>query len=186
MWNSVFGKFINRAAVAGIALGLAACASQDQSAIQLGVTTDQDGVPRTGAVTGEENPRAKSLEERIANEGGVQMNGEQATAYLSGNTQQWAQGGAYYGADGMLDYIWEGKKYFDYTWTAKRSGEICIQNKEGFTTSCSLYFNHKNTVYTVVLEVFGESQDFFGGPDTLLAGNQLGNLRPWDPALSGN
>lgn len=168
----------------GVLLSATACTNH--AGVEIGPTVSEDGVPRTTAVTGRDNPRADSLEEQIVSDGAVPLDADGVTEHLAGNTQQWANGGAYYGEDGTLDYIWEGKEFYDFTWTAYKNGKVCITNPEGFTTSCSLYFAYKDTIWTVVTEVFGEQQDFFGGPDTVVSGNKLDDLEPWDPALSGN
>ena len=136
--------------------------------------------------SGKQFDEAKSLKDRITADGAVQMTREEATQHLSGNTQQWSNGGAHYQADGRLDYIWEGDLYNDNTWRVRRNGLVCIDNPEGFTTSCSLYFKYRDTVWTVVTEEFGQQKDFFGGPDTILVGKKLDDLEPWDPSMSGN
>lgn len=184
MHQSILSKTIFLASVIGLLVSAATFATG--ASIELGVTTDADGLTRTTAVVGKDNPRATSLEDKITAGGARKMNGDEVRAYLSNNTQQWANGGAFYETDGRLDFIWEGKTFYNYTWNASGDGEVCIKNREGFTTSCSLYFDYKQSVWSVVIEVFGESRDFFGGPDTILDGNSLSSLEPWDPALSGN
>lgn len=156
------------------------------SAVQYDRTATDEAITEQGPEQSQENPRAASLEERITNDGAVRLDREQATAHLSGKTQQWANGGAYFHPDGRLDYIWEGKEFSNFSWDVSRKGLVCIQRPDGFNTSCSLYFAYKDTVWTVVTEVFGERRQFFGGPDTVVDGNQLSELEPWDPALSGN
>ena len=168
----------------GLLLSTTACV--DGTSVEIGPTISEDGTPRTTAVTGVENPTAASLEEKIISDGARQLNAAGVKAHLSGKTQQWSNGGAYYHPDGALDFIWEGKGFYDYTWEADRDGLVCIRNPDGFTTSCSLYFDYQDTVWTVVIEVFGEQQNFFGGPDTVSSGNRLSDLEPWDPAMSGN
>ena len=171
-----------------VTLSITACSTGGSTGnrVELGPTVSEDGVQRTTASTVSSNPVAKTLEERIVNDGARRLSMAEVTEHLAGNTQQWANGGAYYNADGSLDFIWEGKGFNHFVWKAYKDGKVCITNPDGFTTSCSLYFDYQDTVWTVVTEVFGESQDFFGGPDTMLNGNKLDELQPWDPALSGN
>ena len=126
---------------------------------------------------------ARSLKERIASEGGILLSKAEVRDHLAGNTQQWSNGGAHYASDGSLTFIWEGNVFSDYSWKVRGQGRVCITNNEGFTTSCSLYFRHKGSVWTVVTEEFGERRDFFGGPDTILVGKKLADLEPWDAAL---
>lgn len=172
------------AASAGLLLTTATTAPA--SDLDSGPYIDADGVTRTHTVVGALNPTASRLEQKIVSDGAVRMTGNQVTDYLTNKTQQWSNGGAYYATDGSLEMIWENKKFIGYSWNVRKDGLVCIDNSEGFTTSCSLYFKHNNTVWTVVTEVFGQAQDFFGGPDTLMQGKQLSELEPWDPALSGN
>ena len=185
-------KVISRAAVIPSLLLLASatlvgCAGGGtKGSVEYATSTDADGVSRTQTVTSVANPDAPIIEQRIVGDGAKLMNGAQATAYLSGNTQQWANGGALYKPNGMVHFIWENKEFTDHKWYAQGNGLVCIQNGEGFTTSCSKYFNYKGEVWTIVTEVFGERQEAFGGPDTLMQGDKLSELEPWDPALSGN
>lgn len=168
----------------GLQLSMATVATASQ--VESGPYIDADGVTRTRTVTGTLNPTASRLEQKIVSDGAIRMTGKEVKDYLANKTQQWSNGGAYYAGDGSLEFIWENKEFIDYTWSVRDDGTVCIDNPEGFTTSCSLYFRYDNSVWTVVTEVFGEAQDFFGGPDTLLQGKQLSELEPWDPALSGN
>jgi hypothetical protein len=128
---------------------------------------------------------AKSIKEKIVIDGAVLMTRDEVVQHLSGNTQQWSNGGAHYRPDGRLDFIWEGDLFNDYEWRVRGEGRVCIDNPAGFTTSCSLYYKYKGGVWTVITEEFGEKRDFFGGPDTILVGEKLADLEPWDPALSG-
>jgi len=172
--------------MASLALQLPTATVATASSVDSGPYTDADGVTRTRTVYGKLNPTASRLEQKIVGDGAIRMTGKQVREYLAGKTQQWSNGGAYYASDGSLEFIWENKEFIDYSWQVRADGTVCIDNPEGFTTSCSLYFRYKDSIWTVVTEVFGEAQDFFGGPDTLLQGKQLSELEPWDPALSGN
>lgn len=121
-----------------------------------------------------------SMEQKVVADGGMRMNPEEVTAHLAGNTQKWSNGGAYYYPEGRLDFIWDGKEFYHYTWGTRGDGQVCIKNQVGLTTSCSAYFKHEGTVWTVVTEEFGELRTNFGGPDTILDGKRLSDLEPGD------
>jgi hypothetical protein len=121
-----------------------------------------------------------TLEDKVVAEGAVRMTAAEVTEYLAGNTQEWSNGGAYYHENGRLDFIWDGQQFFNYTWAARKDGQVCIKNQVGFTTSCSAYFKHQGIIWTVITEEFGELRTEFGGPDTLLEGNKLLDLEPGD------
>ena len=121
-----------------------------------------------------------TLEEKVVADGAARMGPTEVTEYLSGNTQEWSNGGAYFHENGRLDFIWDGQRFFHYTWAARSDGQICIKNQVGFTTSCSAYFKHQGIIWTVITEEFGELRTEFGGPDTVLDGNVLLDLEPGD------
>ena len=116
------------------------------------------------------------FEQKLIDEGATRLNGEQAREYLSGNTQQWTEGGAYFHPGGMADIKWQGKTYPAQTWNVRDDGSVCLSNTEGFVTSCSAYFDKDGEVWVVILEVMGEAQQTEGGPDTILEGNQLAEI----------
>jgi hypothetical protein len=167
--------------ILAVSLGMVACKSTSED--DIGLTTSQSGSRLVKNV--QKNPTATSLQQKIVADGAIALTIDEVTTHLSGNTQQWSNGGAYYQPDGKLDFVWEGKKFVNYSWRVKRNGLVCIQNQAGFETSCSLYFKYKDKIWTVVTEEFGEKRDFFGGPDTILEGKNLSDLEPWDPAMSG-
>lgn len=121
-----------------------------------------------------------TLEERVVADGAVRMSAAEITEYLSGNTEEWSNGGAYFHENGRLDFIWDGQRFFHYSWAARNDGQVCIKNQVGFTTSCSAYFKHQGIIWAVVTEEFGEQRTEFGGPNTLLDGNVLLDLEPGD------
>lgn len=116
------------------------------------------------------------LEQKLMDEGATPLNGEQAREYLSGNTQEWTKGGAYFHPDGMVDVKWEGKTFPAQTWVIKDDGTVCLSNPEGFVTSCSAYFDKGGEVWVVIREVMGEAKQTEGGLDTILQGNQLSDI----------
>lgn len=165
-----------------LSFGLVACSTSSKD--DLGLLTSQAGSTLANKSM-RQSGKSSTLMQRILDDGAILMNREEATAHLSGNTQQWSNGGAHYDESGRLDFIWDGKRFFNYTWRVRGDGKVCISNQSDYVTSCSFYFKYKDTVWTIVTEEFGEERDFFGGEDTILVGQSLDALEPWDSALSG-
>ena len=132
------------------------------------------------------------LEKQLRSKGGQQLNAEQVKAHLSGKTQRWETGAAYFKPDGALYMKWGGKLYPERVWTVDDDGKVCIEFRDGFRTSCSTYYNYQGDVWAVTLTVFGEvlvqerpfryrrdgsieapGNSIFGGPDEIYDGNRL-------------
>jgi hypothetical protein len=121
-----------------------------------------------------------TMEEQVVADGAVRMGPGEVTEYLAGNTEEWSNGGAYFNKNGRLDFIWDGQRFFNYSWAARDDGQVCIKNQTGFTTSCTAYFKYQGIVWAVIKEEFGELRTNFGGPNTLREGNALLDLEPGD------
>ena len=138
-----------------------------------------------------------ALERDLESEGATRLNKDEVTAYLSGNTQQWQNGGAYFRSDGVVYVKWGGKVFPERTWTVYDNGKVCIIFPDGRRSSCSAYYDFQGTVWSVTLEVFGEvlvederpgqqrrvdssieagQGGLRGGPDKLLKGNRLSEV----------
>lgn len=116
------------------------------------------------------------LEKELVAEGAVRLNPAQVTDHLSGNTQVWSIGGAYFRPDGKVYVKVEGRTYPLRTWTVDENGEVCIAFPNGFVSSCSTYFYKDDKVWVVTLEIMGEKQSNLGGEDTIVPGNQLADI----------
>ncbi len=136
------------------------------------------------------------LEKQLLGKGAKPLDAEQVRAHLSGKTQRWADGGAYFRPDGAVYVKFGGKLYPERVWTVDDDGKVCISLRDGFKTSCSSYYRYEGEVWVVTLEVFGETlqmeQPFryrrdgtieaqeggsiHGGPDEVLDGDRLADL----------
>ena len=116
------------------------------------------------------------LEKDLLAEGAVRLNPAQVTDHLSGKTQVWASGGAYFLPDGTVYVKFDGRIYPLRTWTVDEDGEVCIAFPNGFVSSCSAYFYKDGKVFVVTLEIMGEKQTSAGGFDTVVVGNQLSEI----------
>ena len=67
-------------------------------------------------------------------------------AHISGNTEKWTKGGAFYSEDGKLDVVWKGKKSSG-TWEVSSEGKLCVVVKMwGDSKECHQYVNDKGTI----------------------------------------
>lgn len=116
------------------------------------------------------------VEKELISEGATRMNSAQVTDHLSGNTQVWESGGAYFLPDGSVYVKYAGRTYPLRTWSVDKNGKVCIAFPNGFVSSCSVYYLKEGKVWAVTLEIMGEAQPSVGGPDTIMSGNKLSQL----------
>jgi len=118
------------------------------------------------------------LEKQLLSDGATRLNSAQVTDYLSGNTQVWTRSGsgAFFLPDGNVYVKFDGRTYPLRTWTVDNDGKVCILFPNGFTSSCSVYYNKDGVIWYVTLEIMGEAQATNGGPDTIMEGNKLDDI----------
>ena len=86
---------------------------------------------------------------KIVNEPGVtRLNGDQARAHVSGNTEKWEQGTIYYHPGGKLEMVWR-KVKTDGVWNVLDDGNICFEVKKWKNQACHYYVNN-NGVITMI------------------------------------
>ncbi|MCP4471587.1 MAG: DUF995 domain-containing protein, partial [Gammaproteobacteria bacterium] len=75
----------------------------------------------------------------ILSEPGVtRLNGEQAKAHISGNTESWREGTGYYNPNGEMEAIWRKVKSRG-TWWVSADGTVCIQIRYWKKPGCHFY-----------------------------------------------
>ena len=116
------------------------------------------------------------LSQTMLDQGATRLTAEQTRAHLSGNTQVWAEGGAYFAPDGALFVKWQGKIFPERNWEVDDRGRACILEPTGQVTSCSEYFFKDGKVWVVTLEIFGEDPKIPPGEDEIREGNVLSDL----------
>lgn len=83
---------------------------------------------------------------KIVSEPGVtRLNGDQARAHISGNTEKWSQGTIYYNPDGKLEMVWR-KVTTHGTWEVLADGNVCMQAKNWKQESCHYYVNNHGAI----------------------------------------
>lgn len=112
-------------------------------------------------------PYCATDEEILAQAGAVRLDAEQVRAHVSGYTEDWIHGGAYYHADGGLEVKWRKVRY-RATWEVSAEGEICYQ-LEKWPRRCHFYMRHEDEVL-----MLDEGKNI--GARSLYQGNRLVSL----------
>lgn len=85
---------------------------------------------------------------KILSEPGVtRLNGEQARAYISGNTEKWVEGTGYYNPNGEMEMIWR-KAKVKGIWEVSDDGEVCLNVKD-WKPICHYYVNNNGAITTI-------------------------------------
>jgi len=111
---------------------------------------------------------------RILSEPGVtRLDGEQARAHISGNTEKWREGTGYYNPNGEMEAIWH-KVRSKGTWQVSDDGAVCIQIRSWKKPSCHFYVNNNGAI-TLITD--GEDTPFVGernrGVNEIVKGKKL-------------
>ena len=89
-----------------------------------------------------------SDEEGLTLAGATRLNPAQVKAHVTGKTEEWDRGGAYYMEDGQLRVIWR-KVFSNGSWEVSDDGTLCYQVPR-WEKRCHFYMNYEDQ--TVVLE----------------------------------
>ena len=116
-----------------------------------------------------------SDEEALTLAGATRLNPEQVKAHLTGKTEEWDRGGAYYMQDGQLRVIWR-KVFSNGSWEVSDDGTLCYQVPR-WEKRCHFYMNHEGQ--TVMLE---DGRNL--GPRLLHDGDKLAALGRYNSSLN--
>jgi hypothetical protein len=110
---------------------------------------------------------------QILSEPGVtRLNGEQARAHISGNTEKWREGTGYYNPNGEMDVIWH-KVKSKGTWQVSADGTVCLQIRD-WKPGCHFYVNNNGAI-TLITD--GKDTPFVGsrnrGVNEIVKGKKL-------------
>ena len=108
-----------------------------------------------------------SVEQKMMEAGATRLDKGQAMPHVSGKTEKWTKGGGYYGSNGTLEVVWEGKR-LSGPYTIADDGEVCY-NVETWGKECHFYMNEGGKV---VMMYEGRNV----GVKELMSGNQLSGL----------
>lgn len=77
---------------------------------------------------------------------GDSLNKVQVVAHISGNTETWTKGGAYYAPNGDLNALWDGKELTG-TWKVSDDGELCVVIEAwGSDDACHRYVDDNGVI----------------------------------------
>ncbi|MCP4984249.1 MAG: hypothetical protein GY935_27555 [Gammaproteobacteria bacterium] len=115
-----------------------------------------------------------SDEELLARTGAVRLTPDQVKTHVSGKTEEWVHGGAYYLPDGGLRVKWRKARY-KATWEVAADGVICYQLPR-WEQRCHFYMDKGGEVY-----MLDEGKNIGVRPTYL--GNRLRDLGRYVPVL---
>ena len=108
-----------------------------------------------------------SVEEKSTGARATRLNGEQAIEHLSGRTEVWTQGGAYYSPDGEMFALWKGKSV-EGNWEVSADGNVCYE-LANWPRLCQFYMDFDDGI-TMIYE--GKST----GVKVMMEGYRLSEL----------
>ena len=88
-----------------------------------------------------------TTEEKMTQAGATRMNGTQATAHISGNTEKWSKGGGYYNPNGTLEVVWSGSQ-ISGPYTVADDGNVCYEVAD-WGKQCHFYMNENGAAIMI-------------------------------------
>lgn len=90
-------------------------------------------------------PNCPSDEEALVQAGAVRLTPDQVKARISGKTEDWVRGGAYYHVDGVLEVKWL-RVMYKATWEVSADGTLCYQLPK-WERRCHFYMDKAGEIY---------------------------------------
>ncbi len=87
-------------------------------------------------------------EDALKRAGATRLSPDQVKAHVTGKTEEWQHGGAYYGENGELKVIWR-KVFSNGSWMVSDDGTLCYQVPR-WEERCHFYMKHEGKI--IVLE----------------------------------
>jgi hypothetical protein len=150
------------------ALALAEGDEQKRKGIYIKLRSEQLALEKKDA-------QQRALEKKNTGAIATRLNGEQAKAHLTGRTEVWTKGGAYYGADGTMSALWKGRRRKG-DWEVSADGNVCYY-LTNWPKLCQYYVNDAGAI-TMIYE--GKST----GVKIMLEGNRLSQIEANPSAVS--
>jgi hypothetical protein len=116
-----------------------------------------------------------SDEEALTKAGATRLSPDAVKAHLTGKTEQWDKGGAYYMEEGKLKVVWR-KVFSTGSWHVSDDGTLCYQVPR-WEERCHFYMKYNDQV--LVLE-----DGVNVGARPLHEGNKLAALRRYNSTLN--
>jgi hypothetical protein len=92
-------------------------------------------------------PNCPSDEHILVQTGAERLTAEQVRARVTGNTENWIYGGAYYHADGRIDVRWLRVRYKG-SWEVTADGRLCYELPK-WQRRCNVYLEKDGEVYLI-------------------------------------
>ena len=116
-----------------------------------------------------------SDEEALAAAGAVRLNNSEVKAHLTGKTEEWVHGGAYYQADGKIRVKWR-KTISNGSWEVSVNGELCFELPH-WDKQCQFYMKKDGDIY--MLNAGGNT-----GVRPMFDGDKLALLGSYNPGYA--
>jgi len=104
--------------------------------------------------------------------GAVRLGPEEVMAYVSGKTEQWVHGGAYYHDSGRLEVKWRKVNYKTF-WEVGADGTLCYQ-LDTWGRRCHFYMKKDEEIYMLEEGINIGARDIYDG-------NRLQNIKGYSP-----
>ena len=88
-----------------------------------------------------------STEQKMMEAGATRLDGAQATAHISGNTEKWSKGGGYYNPNGTLEVGWKGSQ-LSGPYTVADDGNVCYEVAD-WGKECHFYMNENGAAIMI-------------------------------------
>lgn len=79
--------------------------------------------------------------------GASRLNGDQAKAHISGNTERWVRHATYYNPDGQVELVWNKVKSTG-TWEVLPDGNVCLEIPK-WERFCHFYLNDHGAIIMI-------------------------------------
>ena len=105
--------------------------------------------------------------ESLAQAGAMRLDASQIKTHLSGKTEVWFHGGAYYQADGKIKVKWR-KTISKGSWDVSADGNLCFE-LPNWKKTCQFYMKKDDVVYML-------NEDKSIGSTQVYDGDKLGSI----------
>jgi hypothetical protein len=90
-------------------------------------------------------PNCPSDEQVLTQAGARQLTAEEVRAHVTGKTEDWLHGGAYYHPDGRIEARWLRVRY-EGTWEITADGELCYELPK-WQRRCQIYMERDGEIH---------------------------------------
>ena len=92
-------------------------------------------------------PNCPTDEQILTQSGAQRLTAEQVRAHVTGKTENWVHGGAYYHPDGLIEARWLRVRYKG-SWEITDDGELCYELPK-WQRRCQVYMEQNGKIYVL-------------------------------------